>query len=485
MKPSPSSTTGTKPDLSGSKGPPSDPLAPTASTRGLHGVGLGALSEWTVSSTVGYLLMPIYTTAFQMNPVLVGWAVSLPRLLDAIIDPAIGNWSDRTRTRWGRRKPFLLAGALMCALFSAAVWWTSPHWSEKLQFAYLLATSIGLWVGFAIYTIPSNALGYELSLDYNDRTRVMAVRALYCTLPGLVFGWTYWLVLRPGFGGEIPGVRIVSACVAVVILATGLAPIWLIQERFADRAAPKQPLWTAVREAIANRHFRCLVGLGLVAMLGNSIYGGLQIYVNIYQVCGGDKTLATKIAGATTMLATGFAFIFIPLLPGIGRKVGKKRGICLGAAGFLLHALLQPLLHNPSVPWLQLVNVILIAPANATFGTFIGASIPDICDLDELATGKRREATFGAVFLFLRKIEVSLTALLTGALLSLAGFEGGKTQQSLETLAKLRLFAFGPYIVCSAVLLMLAWRFPITKELIVEARRLLDRQAKGAAAAAG
>ncbi len=445
-----------------------------ASLKGIHGVGLGAVAEWTMSGAVGSLVLPIYTTGFGLSPVLVGWAVSIPRLFDAVIDPVIGNWSDQTRSRWGRRKPFLLAGALLGAFFTMAIWWTGTKWSPPVQFAYLLGASLCFWFSFATYTIPSNALSYELSLDYHDRVRVFSVRSIYCTVPGLLVGWVYWLALRPIFGGEIPGIRWVSGLVAAVVLLTGLAPLVMTQERFAHRPAAKKPLGRALVEAIRNPYFRYLAILSALMMLGNAVYTGLVFYVNVYQVCAGDKALATRLIGITTTLASLVGILLVLFLPKLGARIGKKNGLLLGAICVLLHAAVQPLIFTPAQPWLQLVNIALFGPATVIFGTFSGACLPDICDIDELETGLRREALYGSVLLFIRKVELSLTGLLAGLFLTLAHFDGTLVHQTAATIARLRLYSFGPYLVCAAVLVLLTWRFPLTPEMMTRVRQTLD-----------
>lgn len=444
------------------------------------------MAEWIMNGTVGSsstsLIMPVFTTAFQMNPVLVSWALTVPRLVDAFVDPYIGHWSDQTRSRWGRRKPFLFAGALLSAFFSMAIWWASPSWGMNAQFAYLMAVSVVFSLSYALYTIPSNGLAFEASGDYHERVRVMTARSIYCTVPGLVIGWVYWLALRPFWGGEIAGVRWVSVLVAVAIILCGCAPLLMVKERFAHRTDPRQPIAKALKEAACNRHFLHFMALVIVMALASAIYNGLTFYVNVYYVCAGDKAQAVKIAAITSTLSTVCALIFAPFAPMLGKRFGKRCGLSLGCGLMCLHAVLQPLLLNPRHPYLQISGALLYAPALAYYGTFLGSFLADICDLDDVRSGHRREGLYGAVYAFVKKIEISLCALLTGYLVTLSGFSATLAQQGEATVTMLKWFTFTPYIVLTVGAFWLAATFPITRQMAENARRILEDRNKRKAA---
>jgi len=150
----------------------------------------------------------IFTLGFGLSPVLVSWCMMLPRILDGITDPFIGHLSDNTHTRWGRRKPYLLLGAVFGALFLSAIWWADPAWNVKTQFAYLLVLCTLFYITYGIYAMAWSAVGYELTDDYNERSKVQAVGSFFLALVSLSAGWMYWLALRKGFqDGVIATVR--------------------------------------------------------------------------------------------------------------------------------------------------------------------------------------------------------------------------------------------------------------------------------------
>jgi GPH family glycoside/pentoside/hexuronide:cation symporter len=443
--------------------------------RSAYSLYVGGLAEWTIQGIVVRLLLPILTTGFGIRPELVGWATTLPRLLDAVVDPLVGHLSDRTQSRWGRRRPYVFVGTVGCAAMLTAIWWISPRWTETAQFAYLLTTSVLFWGFFAVFSIPYAAMIYELiEANYQYRVRFVAIRSLVIQLPGVAMGWVYWLALRPGFGGEIPGIRWISAALSIAILVCGLVPALFFRERFAG-SANSPGLFRALGQAVRNRPFVQLLVLRLLVAI-YAIYQGLVFYINLYYVCAGDKALATKIWGLTEMAGFGLGFVVAPLAAPLSRRFDKRVLLFASLGCHLALGSLSPLLYDPRLPYLQVAAAVLLTPAGILFGTFCGASIPDICDLDELEHGVRREGLFGSSLVFIQKIEAAFFTLAVGYVLAFSGFAASLARQSAATLALLRLYAYAPYFAACFIALLLALRYPVTARLMAETRVLLQQR---------
>lgn len=447
--------------------------------RTLYGWGVGGFAEYAMVGMLSGLIMPIFNTGFGLDAVMVSWAITLPRLLDAFTDPIMGNLSDNTHTRWGRRRPYILVGAILCAFMLMAVWWASPSWSQQAQFTWLLVVSCLFTLAYTVYSIPLMALGFELTDDYQERTRISAVRTFFCTLPGLMFSWTYWATLRPAFGGEIYGIRWISALVALIVITTGTLPFFLCRERF-QRANPvRVPLLPAIKQTLRNSVFLRLLAFRLAMALGLGLFNGLLFYVSVYTVCGGDKAFATKIGGFGGMLYTVFTFLLIPLTPKISRSLGKRTGLLIGLGGILLSAIVQPFILNPDYPWLMLLQPVIGAPVVTMAMVFTFAFLPDIADLDDAATGLRREGLYGSVDKFFSKIESAAVVLATGYLIKFSGFDQALTTQPESVQTSLRWLSFTPFILFSALALAVAWTFPIREKLMTEVRDFLAARRNG------
>jgi GPH family glycoside/pentoside/hexuronide:cation symporter len=445
----------------------------TASNRAIYAWGTGQVG-WMCIYTSFALLMPIYTTGLGMSPILVSWAVILPRFIDGFVDAVIAHWSDNSHSRWGRRKPFLLASTFAGALLTMAVWWVGRDWGQTAQFIYLFVTATLLYCALGVYQMAYGTLGYELTDDYHERSRVMAIKGLFGALAAMGTGWVYWLALRPFFGGEIAGIRWISVGLALIAMGCALTVVCNTQERFQKINREPVKLLSAMHATLTNRPFVILLLMQITQGLGGAVFGGLFFYVNVYYVCQGDKSLATQIAGILGTTGAMLGLVAFPFMKPISQRVGKRNGVILGAGMIAATAMLTPWFMTPKLPYLQVILFCGLAPVTGIAQTLTAAIFPDICDLDELETGHRREGLFAAVSGFIWKIETSLCGLLVGYLIAFSGFDPKLVVQTGETITRLRWFAFAPYIALSIAAMYFAWRFPITEKMMADVRRKLD-----------
>ena len=448
----------------------------TASNRTIHLWAVGAMADYMLYLSFNALIMPIFTTAFGLSPVLVGWALMLPRITDAIIDPFVGHMSDITHTRWGRRRPFILGAALLGAVVVVSMWWVSRDWPVAAQFVWLLVSSILLFVCYGTFSMTHIALGYELSDDYNNRTKVVAVRTVYFSLASIGGGWAYWLALRPVFGNEITGVRWVAGGMAVIVLVAGMVPVLVCRERFPNANRKHVNIWQALRSTLHVRPFVLLLLLRFAQTLGTSLYGAVAFFIGVYSVCQGDKSKLTFLNGLGGMAGFLMSFALVPLAAPICRRLGKRWGIIVGYGAAFLGALVLPVFAQPGHPYVFFSWSLIFLPTTAILTMFMAAVMPDICDLDELNSGERREGLFSAVMSFVSKLENSVIMLIGGYLVTYAGFNAHLAQQPAEVLVKLRLFGFIPNIVFSGVAFAISWFVPLTQEMMDGVRAQLEER---------
>lgn len=480
--------------------------------------GVGTIADALMIQLFG-LIMPIFNTGFGIDAITLSWIIIVPRLVDGILGPFIGNFSDNTHTRWGRRKPFLLVTAFVGAAVVAGIWWANPAWPKSIQFIYLVVFATLYYTTWGIYSMTHYALGYELTDDYHERARVMAIRNIYLQIVVLIVGWTYWFALRPFFGGEINGIRWIAFGMGLAIIATGLVPVIVCKERFAQSRQAPTPIWQAIKEAMRIKPFVIYLALRFFAMFGLVVFNNLIFYVNVYHVCGGNKPLATKIIGIGTMLTVIVSVAAMPLVPKLSKKIGKRMAVIIGSAIALFQACLVPFLYTPDSavirwlagcfhisfpidlslavpflsgpvqvsldvaglsPYLQLLSALLLAPLVAIAVVLRDAIVPDICDVDELENGKRREGLFTAVVNFVYKMEVSLCVVLVGYLLAFAGFDQKAPVQTAQVLTNIQWCTYLPNILFAFLALVLAIKFPITEAYMAKVHAAIEeRRQKG------
>lgn len=446
----------------------------TAESRTIHLWAVGGVADYMLYLSFNALIQPVFTTTFKLSPVLVGWALMLPRLSDAIVDPLVGHLSDTLQTRWGRRRPFIAVTAVLGALSVIAMWLASPDWSQQTQFLHLLICSVLLYFCFGTFDMTHVALGYELSDDYNQRSRVVAVRAFYFAIAAVGGGWAYWLALRPVWGGELNGVRAISVGMAALILVCGLIPVFACSERFRPANRQHVSLLSAAKTVFAVKPFVLLVLVRVAQTLGTSLYAAFGFYIGVYIVCRGDKSTFTFLSGIAGIVGVVCAFLLMPLSARLTGMLGKRGGILIGLAASVASAALLPIFNQSGHPYLLLTHILLFVPTNLMLTMFLSSMIPDICDLDELATGQRREGLFSAVMSFVGKIENSLVILLGGYLLSFSGYDAHLPVQPEAVLHRMKWLGFTPAILFSAVALLIAWQIPLSEQQMSDVRRELE-----------
>lgn len=369
--------------------------------------------------------MNIFSVGFGLDPVILSWCIMLPRLVDGIVDPMIGHWSDNMHSKWGRRKPFLFVGAILGACFLSALWWASPTWPHAIQFLFLGIVGMCLYLCYGTYTMAWNAIGYELSDDYHERSRIQAVSGLFLAVMVLLNSWVYWLALRPTFGGVVWGMRWIGLIIAAMIVASALVVLMSTRERFTETNRTHVALIPALRATIRNRPFVILLLMKLFEVFGGRLTSGVLFFLSIYYVCRGDQDLGTRIAGIAATLGAIWSFAVLPFVKSVSVWIGKRGALIVGAGFNFAAALASPFLTTPEHPYWSLIPALVITPFLALSALIANAIVPDICDLDELQSGQRREGLFTSVMAFVSKIEISLAVMLVGYLVAWSGVDTG------------------------------------------------------------
>jgi GPH family glycoside/pentoside/hexuronide:cation symporter len=456
---------------------------------------IGAIASHALIGTFGQA-SAIFTIGFGLGPVLVSWAMMLPRVIDALTDPFMGHLSDNTHTRWGRRKPYLVGASVCGALLVASLYWASPAWPQWGQFAYLLVVGTLFYFCYGLYTMAWSALGYELTDDYHERARVAAISSLFVSIVLLGNQWLYRIALADVFGdvmpdgsvepNEVRGIRVVSAVMACIIIAAAMVATFFVRERFVAANTKKHaPILLALRETLRNRPFVVLLLVKFFQILGERVFGGLLVFLSVYYVCQGDKKLATYIAGLGAVVGTCWGFLLVPFMKRFSQRLGKRNGLVIPAVVAFGSACVMPFLLVPGQPYLMLIPSFVIIPLVVISNTMQQAIVPDICDLDELEHGERREGLFTAVMGFVQKLEISLTVLIVGYLVSLSGFDQTLPRQPDPVITRMLWLALTPNIVFTFVTVIVATRFRMTESTMADVRRELDeRRRQGTTASA-
>ena len=453
-----------------------------------------ALGVGTLASVFGYvgiysMAAPVYQMTLGVNPGLLGIALCIPRVLDAFFDPVMGKISDNTRSRWGRRRPYIVLGAVIMGITYGLVWMVPAGWSEFAKLTYFVLSSILFFIGYTIFGVPYSGLTYEITPDYNERTSVMAFCSFFQKAGELVYKFIFPLSQIAFFASKLQGVRVVNWMVGLVFMTgIGMLPGLLVRERFqhvAERQAPVK-LWASVREAVRYRPFFILIILTILNVLAGMFASSLDEYVLVYYMFHGDVLTGTLWKG---FLSAGYAivgFAAIPVVVWISGRLGKRRALIAIYGLTFAGGIAKWFVFSPGHPWLIFLDPVFCGPIWIAVNVLMASMLADICDEDELASGQRREGMFGAIFSWIQKMAVSLSFLGTGFTLVLSGFDqklGG--QQASGTFTTMRLFLVGSASV-TAVLAMVTLRYyTLTAQRAEETRRVLEARRSRTGGSAG
>ena len=445
------------------------------------GFGLGNIGVMIGKQAPKALSLPIYNVALGVSPGWVGTVLALSRVWDAVTDPLVGHWSDRFTSRWGRRKPFIFLGAILSGLFFASMWWFPRGLSDTQYLLYYIVTSLLFYLALTVFSVPWYALGYELSEDYDERTRLMGFASFLGPAGQIVVAWLYPLTQQKTFFADtIEGVRFIGLGAGILLAVFGLATVFMVKERPEPPAAKtkdaaKLSFWAGVKAAAKNRSFVILTAAFTLVVVGTSMVGGLGFYVHTYYLYGGDTKLGGELTAQNMTLMLICAVAFTPVVVRLSTRFGKKAIFTAALAWGLMRTASLWFLLDPAHPQLALVNGFLWGFDNAAVFMLCHAMIADVCDVDQLDSGVRREGLFGALYGWVFKTGLALAFAVSGYILVLIGFNrdlGGA--QPADTLFLMKLAYCGIPALFFLLALIIFVRYPITREMADGVRAKLE-----------
>jgi glycoside/pentoside/hexuronide:cation symporter, GPH family len=459
--------------------------------------GLGAFVNNLLAGAIGGMII-VLNLGLGMNPALVGLLGALPRLFDAMTDPLMGYISDHTRSRWGRRRPYIFVGAISVGIVYALLWQLPEGRSESFYFWYFLIGSLIFYAAYTVYATPWVALGYELTPDYHERTRLMGVQNFIGQLAYLVAPWFLWVMQnREWFKDMATGAAALAIAVAVIAATVGILPAVFLRERFKGIAMPEggnKPdtanagglAGSALIRNLAD-FFRCflltlkfkpflkLCAATFLVFNGFMLIASFQFYVIIYYVFGGNTELGAKYAGYSGTVGAVSTFAVIVFVTWLGTKVGKRKAFFLATGVSMLGYALKWFCYDPDIPWLMLVPAPLMAFGLGGLFTLMPSMICDVVDMDELETRERREGMYGSIFWWVVKLGMAAALAASGFLLNATGFdvalEGNQTERAIYLMRICD--AFIPFAASGLAIWIIA-SYSITEQKAHEVRRQLE-----------
>ena len=426
--------------------------------------GLGDWGNTTTSTIFGFFFAFFLNDIAHLTPLYAAPVLLIGGIWDAINDPIIGVLADRVRTRWGRRRPFFLIGALPFMLTFIMLWWVPP-WEDQLLKALYYAFWYVCWdTSFTFLAVPYSALTPELTEDYDERTHLNGYRMAVSMVGGLIAA-----LAVPIFAESFPDRRQGYQFMALVFgILAGLPYLLLffqIRERHMSAPRSELNLLSGFRYTWRNHAFRYAAGIYLTAWVTISVVGSLlQYYITYWLNAPG---LLDVLLG----LVQGCTLLCVPVMVWLAGRLGKQRAYLLSTLTFII----------------VMANLALIPANGLTAAYFIAACaglgiagahvvpwsiIPDVIEIDELETGHRQEGTFYGFMVFLQKTGTAVTLALVQWIFASTGYVPDAPQNEL-TLSAIRFLMGGLPAILLIISMILTWRFPINRVRHAELRAAL------------
>ena len=459
--------------------------------------GLGAITNNLLGGAIGFMSI-VLNVGLGMNPALVGTLQAVPRFTDAFTDPLMGFISDNTRSRFGRRRPYVVVGALLVGLIFALMWQLPPGRSEMFYFWVFLGASVLFYMAYTVFATPWVALGYEMTPDYHERTRLMAVQTFMGQLAWVSLPWFYAIMENDRlFENSVQGARVLAIALGVFVAVVGILPGIICRERYVPPAEDEDPeaarrgrgdkLRAAIGEffrgfavTLKRRDFVKLCAGTFLLFNGIMVVGSFGSYITIFYVCGGNNDQGAHYIGLYGTVSTACTLVAIFGVTWLATRLGKRKTFVITTGVALAASILKWWCYDPLAPWKILLPAPLAAFGGGALFTLMGAMIADVCDLDEVETGKRREGMYGSIYWWMIKLGMAMAFALSGYLLNGTGFDvrlGGA--QSSQTFYWMRIIDVAIPAVTAGLSILIVARYSITEERAHEIRAELEARHAG------
>lgn len=455
--------------------------------------GLGGIVNNLLGGAIGFMSI-VLNVGLGINPALVGTLQAIPRLTDAITDPIMGYISDKTRSKFGRRRPYIFVGAIMVGLIFALMWQLPPGNSEMFYFWFFLIGSIIFYLFYTMFATPWVALGYELTSDYHERTRLMGVMNFMGQFAWISLPWFYAIMENDRlFSDSVEGARTLAIVIGVFVAVVGIMPAIFLKEKFVaavDEKSGKEKI--SMLEGIKNNVADFLKGLvttvkrpeflklcaGTFFLFnGIMLVGAFSSYITIFYVSGGDTDMGAKYMGLFGTINTAATLGAIVVVTWISARIGKRKTFIIATSITMFGSLLKWFCYDPMAAWKVLLPAPFMAVGMGALFTLMGSMIADVCDLDELETGERREGMYGSIYWWMVKLGMALAFGLSGFLLNATGFDVEMLgAQSSDTFFWMRVIDVLVPAVTALIAIVAVASYKITEERSFEIRTELEKR---------
>lgn len=451
--------------------------------------GLGMLANQMFPAALG-IFMVVLVQDLGFPGWMWGILFFLPRVYDSLTDPIMGVITDNTRSVWGRRRHYVFIGAIIMGISFVAMWQLHREDSLMYNFTYFLIWSFGFYTGLTIFSVPYVAMGYEMSDDFHERTNIMAVAQWIGQWAWVIAPWFWVVMYDPSwFENADTATRTLSVWVGIACMILAMIPAIFIKGKSTlddeslvpvsmnNIGAGIKEIIRGFKEAFQITPFRKLCISTFFIFNAFNTIASFSFFIIVYHLFNGDAGAAgvwPTLFGSVGALVTTFAVI--PTVAWMSKKMGKKKAFMLSQGISIIGYILFLFLFIPGKPYMYFFALPFFSFGIGSLFTLMMSMTADVCDLDELNTGKRREGIFGAIYWWMVKFGFAIAGLLSGAIMSVVGFTPNAATQPEGAIMGLRIFFSLVPIAGTLIAMWIMRDYDVSEERALEIRAAIEQK---------
>jgi len=427
-------------------------------------LGIGFFAMFFANQGVPILAIPFYQMILGVDPLLLGLALTIPIFVSTFLSPWVGHLSDNSKSKFGRRAPFIFIASWVSCIFFGCIWMVPSQWSETIQLLYFTFFSLLFNISVCFLTVPLTCLSYEMSDDYHTRTSIMGFTSYFTKVGSLLYQWLFPLAQLTIFSSVFIGIKYVGWGVALFIIGLlGAIPSFFCdKKRFqttsqatshykpesiinVDNNLAPIGLLKSLKTLKNNKLLYILLILTALQFCGGAFTASMDYYLIVYYLFSGDVTEGSIWKGLLSTAYAVFGLLSIPVIKKLSLNIGKKRALqaiyCFTAIG----GALKWFIFVPDMRWFIIIDALFCASIWVAMTMLIPSMLADLCDEYELSHHSRREGLFVSAHTWVVNFSMGAALLISGFLLNTIGFDANNgASQSKESLQAMRyILSFG------------------------------------------
>ena len=449
--------------------------------------GIGMLGNQMFPASLGiFIVVLIQNLGF--SPLLYGVIAFIPRFFDAITDPIMGFISDNTRSRYGKRRQYVFLGAIITGISFILMWQLYIENGIVFNFWYFLMCSLVFYLGITIFGIPFVAMGYEMSDDFHERTKIMAVSQFIGQFAWIIAPWIWVIIYDPAiFADPAAGTRELSIYIGIACTIFAITPAIFIKSRSTiddDNLVPLtrknigasfSNIFNIFKDAYKNIPFRKLCLATFLVFNSFQTIAAFSFFIIVHYLFSGDASSAgiwPTLHGSVGALIT--TLLVIPVVSKMAQKYGKRQTFIVSQSISIIGYILFWFLFIPGKPYMFLYALPFFSFGIGGLFTVMMSMTADVCDYEELQNGlPRKEGAFGAIYWWMVKLGTALAGLFAGLIMWYVGFAPDAASQPDGALFGLRFFYTFIPIMGTSLAIFVMWDYDIDEKRATEIKEEL------------